>query len=328
MKIFVKTLPGKTVTLQVKSSELLKNVKEKIKEKEGIPICHQILVNGNNILDSDNKSIGSYKVTSGSTLHLILLSLRWNSKDESEKFKDRLVESMTSEMNKEVQKKTRTFKKLEERRTLILKKICELEEQHERNNIEYEDRKDENLKYRSALWEYYYHAQHQKKETDEKIKELKKLSLKLESTMKENMKKMRLAEKQHLADTQLTSDKNGKLQQEIEAKKKKIVNIEKEKETLFKKMTINEDLVNFLSNTIETKKKDLECPVCLETAETPIYMCSLVHLVCKNCRPSLTNCPECRKPYPKRPVRHRFAEKLDDEIKKLSMELKSSLDRV
>jgi len=77
---------------------------------------------------------------------------------------------------------------------------------------------------------------------------------------------------------------------------------------------LNKELLDFIDNQISEKEKELECPVCLEVAESPIFMCSELHLICCNCRPKVKACPECRIEYEGKPKRHRYAEKTAEEL--------------
>ena len=54
-----------------------------------------------------------------------------------------------------------------------------------------------------------------------------------------------------------------------------------------------------LATEIEEKERDLECPVCFEVCTKPIFMCDLSHQICKQCRPKMKVCPQCREPYKK-----------------------------
>ena len=65
---------------------------------------------------------------------------------------------------------------------------------------------------------------------------------------------------------------------------------------------------------ISEKEKELECPVCLDVAASPILMCSEQHLICSICRPKLSKCPQCKEKYTGKDRRHRYAEKTREEL--------------
>ena len=72
MQVFVKTLTGKTISIECEPDESIESLKAKIMEKEGIPPDQQRIIFDGKELKANMKSLSDYDIEDDSTIQLVL----------------------------------------------------------------------------------------------------------------------------------------------------------------------------------------------------------------------------------------------------------------
>ncbi|XP_066455600.1 polyubiquitin-B isoform X2 [Eleutherodactylus coqui] len=140
MKIFVKTLTGKNITLEVEPSDTIASVKDKIQVIEGIPTDQQRMMFADRELDIA-KTLHDYNILRGSTLR-IYLPLRFyiSINMEIPKKKTMTLEVLTSDTIKDVKAKIQDKEGIPADQQRLKFNDRELDNEHTLNHYNIQDK--------------------------------------------------------------------------------------------------------------------------------------------------------------------------------------------
>jgi len=161
------------------------------------------------------------------------------------------------------------------------------------------------------------------KEGEERMAVLKKEEERLKKLMENFQEEKRSFMNEHHLEYCDATDSLDELEKDIAFLEVQRDQIEIKLET-FEEVSLGKyETKKILQRLIREKVKDLECPVCLEEAAPPIFSCTEMHLVCFSCREKVlgNRCPVCRGSYGKKKMRHRFAEKMSENLGSMRKEL-------
>ena len=114
------------------------------------------------------------------------------------------------------------------------------------------------------------------KSTEDKVKKLEKLlkkKNKLENFITEEVGKKK--------------ETKSRLEKEIEELKVRLKETQSAEKSEAQPESSLSLLVEYINDQIESKERELECPVCLALASPPLFCCEDQHLICAECRPKV-----------------------------------------
>ena len=265
---------------------------------------------------------------------------------------DKLTSIIAAKAQAEWENKKMGFEKLQKENDTIEGEIKEKEKDLDNHKVKVEEMIDNRAKEMAKFIGLISQAEDEKEEyckqvvkLDMEIADLQKKIMEIKDQQKDLNTKCQQCDEQ----VDKMEKKRKKLEKYMESEMTKVKgegevikdDIDKLKDKLTENIKATEDLANseipktevisppkentsrlldFMATSIKEKENDLECPVCFETADVPIFMCSEMHLICSSCKPKIKECPECRVPYTGAPKRHRYAEKTAAELRKLRTE--------